>query len=101
VPLWVNNRLAGQWLMRQLCPRNLPRWSPVGAAEKGQQPTSYDRLCREELAAASKCTQPTCCLHFEQGAVAEHSSPITAVPLISTTMPGNARWLIVTNELAG
>jgi hypothetical protein len=49
----------------------------------------------------SKRTQPMYLRHLEQGAVAEHSSPITAVPLISTSMPGNARWLIVTNVLAG
>ena len=38
---------------------------------------------------------------LEQSAVAEHSSPITAVPLNSTTMSGKARWLIATNALAG
>lgn len=41
------------------------------------------------------------CGHLVHGLAAEHSSPITAMPLISIIMPGHARLLIVISELAG
>ena len=39
--------------------------------------------------------------YFEQGLASEHSSPITATPWISISMPGRAKLEMVSSALAG